>query len=115
MSLYDFTVAYFSEDTYIVTTSSELNYDQYWITVTGEHSFVFKVMACHDVHLAIGAVPGNSETLAYEVCPKICPEVCTITYNYTKSCCQTWLKSGPSCSSVTCCRWVVSSECSSLL
>ena len=57
----------FSGETYFARTHDDHNYNTSWIHTIGTESFSFWVQACNDVHLALATIPGQFNTLAYEV------------------------------------------------
>ena len=54
-------------ETYVAFTGPALDFEQHWVSVTGSDSIVFMVKVCSDAHLALAAIPGISQTMAYEV------------------------------------------------
>ena len=46
---------------------ADTSFRNYWWSMYGEKGVVFRVKACREVHVVVGAVPGNPDLGAYEV------------------------------------------------
>ena len=57
----------FLGETYFARSHDDKTYDTSWVHTIGHESLVFWVQACNDVHLSLATIPGQYETLAYEV------------------------------------------------
>ena len=58
----------FSPEIGVFVQSRETSlHDQFWVTVMGVQSYIFRVQAASDVYVALCSVPRQYETLAYEV------------------------------------------------
>ena len=57
---------FLSDETFYRFTTDAYEY-YHWTGVVGKTYFLFEVQACSDAHLAMAAIPHNSQTVSYEI------------------------------------------------
>ena len=55
------------DETYYARSHDDHTYNTSWIHAIGVETFTFWVQACNDAHLSLATIPGQPDTLAYEV------------------------------------------------